>query len=55
MVFCAQVTASMMNQLITKVKEDLGQLDAGEDLEQVTSHMKHINVLKNKKYSSEKK
>ncbi|KAF2360963.1 Vacuolar protein sorting-associated protein 35 [Trinorchestia longiramus] len=33
------VTVSMINQLISKVKEDLGQLESGEDLDQVTSHM----------------
>ena len=30
----------MINQLVSKVKEDLGQLETGEDLEQVTSHLK---------------
>uniref|UniRef100_A0A2P2HXC5 Vacuolar protein sorting-associated protein 35 n=1 Tax=Hirondellea gigas TaxID=1518452 RepID=A0A2P2HXC5_9CRUS len=33
------VTVSMINQLISKVKEDLGQLESGEDLDQVTSHL----------------
>jgi len=37
---CPAVTVAMMNQLIAKVKEDLEGLEAGEETDQVSAHLR---------------